>query len=1450
MAEDVEPSEFIANLDEALKNVETLDAAARVFDAMRARSVGIDSTLEAELRSIISAYERNVELFQEYGTRQKTLQPKNKDMAEKNNETRRSLGLIRDRARQNEHASLRIVEKRSIDGFHFGNWSAWKKTKAIASALATFFADVEKLIVETAAQKEVSQIDMEIARSERLKRFIGEAERAEVRLKEVLSSISTLGEKSKALEQTAEAWQEKINQAERVVERLGQRIPGSRLEEGGPDLTIYQILSNVDALTADFKAHESELTTLKSDWTALEKQAKQAEKTIADVKRVQGVITPESIEAQKKKISDALAQLRPVEEAANALGTRVAIVKKTADEAEKNYQKATTNLSTLEERLKTLTNLTPTESAITQAALQVDNLLARKLPIYKPGHDGDEAFLMSVNDMLGMASEYKKRAAELRPTMDQLKDDWAALEKSAEANEKIAAKAAAQIVRFDDEFFASHKETYNRSQTEFLQAKKKFDRLELATADIDKNLKAAQKTIDNVARLESGIAAAQARLDASADDRQKKFEAVREKQRALDIELRTEQARRVEVQATLSAHDNAMRALNTDVTRQRENLRLARAELDSIERANTALDKDYNTALARTQKLDDAAKALERKAVKSVDAQNAAAAKIDTVSTLSSTNTARASEKAAQIETNANAINRLVVRAKESHTDALTKEAELARLETSVKTLETRAKTADRSISSSVARITAHITNKAQSSKQLDSLLTHVEKIQGLLQEYLTKLRVLEPGGVPPAPPKFKATGGVTVRDVVSLADFPPIDVVAQQPQSTTTVAFVSGGGQPPTSTEPSIKTKPTATGGQEMALDEQSEVILTNMMKEVKLMGGYAGLRNDASALLKDFSRLVELLSSTPAGSAAVAISSTAKQPTFERIVADLAADAERFDNIIKRMNELSSAIEDANTNVADLRTGVADLQTATEMAKSEVAEYIGDGQQEGSAKAALREAKELQSKIDALSREVQAALRVDNPAVGGGAQEPTTAMRIASLEADVATLQSGVTRLNTQQASTGGLLRALTSETDRLAATTRTRNDELGVLQNSSAQLEAALVERRNALINATTQLYAVQPDDSVGIRVPVEEFQNMLRDLDRSKKLVLDLAKRSGWLLPPAELEIVDAPINYGFVERDAERQRVRKEAEAASAQRIAAETDRVWEALKKQAEGVDAETLQATQDAEKRVRDGENALKAAGLTESTAIIKQLYEQYDKLADDERKKGDDDDSRSIVPSLAFDIIRRRKRKLAADQAEREEAAKRARLREQQQQQQQQQQQEQHQGEEEEISREERSDPSKRGRKPSTTTATTSKTLIPSTTSSLPGAFVIPPVVPRVIQTTTTTAPTTSSTSSTSSTEGKPPSTSSTTSSTAKKRAVDDDEKKSSISIATTELEATEREITNLEQIIAKQKEKKTKGAAEQKGLEELESRLEKAKTRKEEIKTKNLQEAAVDL
>jgi hypothetical protein len=1231
-----------AQIERTLKTIVNTVAAEQAFATLRASSVNIDKTLENDLFGIIAAYQRTAELLVEFQKLAKTLEPNNKDKTIENVAIRNRLALFRDNVLQNEAAARATISRRKDDGFLFETWEAWKNTQKAATAVATYYANIEKLIVVTAEQSDLTKIDMEIARSERLKRFIGESERAEVRLQEVLNNISTLGVKSKALQQDAEAWQEKINQAERVVQRLNEKIPGSGLidEKGelGDDLNIYEILSSVDTLTAKFRAHESELTSLKSDWSALEKQAKVAEKAIKDAQVVQSRVTPAYLAEKKSDIDAALAKLAPIEEKARVFSAAVAVIKKNTDTAEKDIKKASTDLTTLEERLETLT---ASESTITTAALQMQNFMTRPIPnLFEEGHQGDSAFQLTVARMRELAVKYKTSAANFQPTMKLLEADWKALEKDAEANEKIAIKVGAQMVRFDEPYFSEQRDAYAGTQARFIQTKKNFDQLLLEANKVDTDLAAVKKTLDAVDKLERGIAAAQERLNATADERKAKFDVLREKQRALDTDLRTEAARSAEIRSSLSEHTDKIRALDTDTARQRENLRRARTELDAIERDTSTLDKDYNAAVSRTQKLDASAQALERKAERAATTQRTAAARIEVVAALSDTDMVRAEARYSAIETRTDAITGLLNDSKEKATAAKSRQIELVALESEVKGFEERVKVADRSIVSSIARITASITSKAQSSKQLDSVLTQLEKIQQMLLEYLVRLRIVEPGGAAPAPAYGAGATPMTSKELAKLSAAGGSSLSTIVPVSHTTVAPVF---QTSSTTTPTLRIPMSGTATSSTSEEPQFEIplfpeaVLRSLASEVEIMGGYKELRANAEQLIESFTKLFKvMLPPEPSSEEEEA----APRPSFEEVLALLVANAQSFDDVINKAEELEKAAQSASGEIETLQGAVALLNERVGEQLPIYEAYVG---KDGAATKALAAARELRANINKLTADVKQAI---TPPAGA-------AQSIAALDNSVVALTRQVDAIDAQRASADGMLNALTKETARISDAVRAKTAELAVLDRASAELQDALTQRRNALIVTHGQLYELNERERLGVAVvDAAEFEKVLVDLDRSKLLVLDLARTSGWLLPPEQDKIARQAIDYKFVVRDEERKRVAATVAAAAAARQEAETATLKERMTRESAQLGADNSRDLLLAETQFTEALATETARGGPVNP--LDTVAFRFEKLSTDNRLKPEE--QRTVVYDLVLGIISRRRKAIKASQREEE--------------------------------------------------------------------------------------------------------------------------------------------------------------------------------------------------
>ena len=1236
-----------AQIERTLKTIVNTVAAEQAFATLRASSVNIDKTLENDLFGIIAAYQRTAELLVEFQKLAKTLEPNNKDKTIENVAIRNRLALFRDNVLQNEAAARATISRRKDDGFLFETWEAWKNTQKAATAVATYYANIEKLIVVTAEQSDLTKIDMEIARSERLKRFIGESERAEVRLQEVLNNISTLGVKSKALQQDAEAWQEKINQAERVVQRLNEKIPGSGLidEKGelGDDLNIYEILSSVDTLTAKFRAHESELTSLKSDWSALEKQAKVAEKAIKDAQVVQSRVTPAYLAEKKSDIDAALAKLAPIEEKARVFSAAVAVIKKNTDTAEKDIKKASTDLTTLEERLETLT---ASESTITTAALQMQNFMTRPIPnLFEEGHQGDPTFQLTVARMRELAVKYKTSAANFQPTMKLLEADWKALEKDAEANEKIAIKVGAQMVRFDEPYFSEQRDAYAGTQARFIQTKKNFDQLLLEANKVDTDLAAVKKTLDAVDKLERGIAAAQERLNATADERKAKFDVLREKQRALDTDLRTEAARSAEIRSSLSEHTDKIRALDTDTARQRENLRRARTELDAIERDTSTLDKDYNAAVSRTQKLDASAQALERKAERAATTQRTAAARIEVVAALSDTDMVRAEARYSAIETRTDAITGLLNDSKEKATAAKSRQIELVALESEVKGFEERVKVADRSIVSSIARITASITSKAQSSKQLDSVLTQLEKIQQMLLEYLVRLRIVEPGGAAPAPAYGAGATPMTSKELAKLSAAGGSSLSTKfgagvVPVSHTTVAPVF---QTSSTTTPTLRIPMSGTATSSTSAEPQFEIplfpeaVLRSLASEVEIMGGYKELRANAEQLIESFTKLFKvMLPPEPSSEEEEA----APRPSFEEVLALLVANAQSFDDVINKAEELEKAAQSASGEIETLQGAVALLNERVGEQLPIYEAYVG---KDGAATKALAAARELRANINKLTADVKQAI---TPPAGA-------AQSIAALDNSVVALTRQVDAIDAQRASADGMLNALTKETARISDAVRAKTAELAVLDRASAELQDALTQRRNALIVTHGQLYELNERERLGVAVvDAAEFEKVLVDLDRSKLLVLDLARTSGWLLLPEQDMIARQAIDYKFVVRDEERKRVAATVAAAAAARQEAETATLKERMTRESAQLGADNSRDLLLADTQFTEALAAETARGGPVNP--LDTVAFRFEKLSTDNRLKPEE--QRTVVYDLVLGIISRRRKAIKASQREEE--------------------------------------------------------------------------------------------------------------------------------------------------------------------------------------------------
>ena len=1223
MKEDVKPV-FIQNkaVNDALKNVLQPDVAEAEFNRLRAQDhVSIDPVVQAALLNIITLNVVTTQLAVAFRDKAKQLKPQTPDEAAANARILIELGGMREDVLRNVEKARSIVLKHSEapGGFEFESWQAWKRLKDTATLVTMYYSNIEAKIGDQSSEQalETANIEVQLARAARLQHFIEDADRAEVRLREVLDGISTLGVKSKALQQDAVAWQERINQAERVVQRLTQPIPGSALVEGGRDLTIDEILGSVDSLAVKFKAAEGELTSLKSDWTSLEKQAKDAEKSLRSALAIQERLKPTNLAEQQKKIDDGLEALKSVEASARTFSTRVAIVKKKTDDAEKDVTKATASLATM----------TATESSIAQAISQVEYYLSRVIPGFT-----ERGVPVTLERVRELATHYKEKAAQFRPVMDQLKDDWEAIEKDAKANEKIAAKVATQMLRFNEAYFADQSAVYETTKASFLSLSLKFVGLDMEADDVEKALKTVQKTIDRVATIERDVDAAQERLNASADKRRSNFEALREKQKTLDADLRTESSRRAEVQTSLATHDDKVRALERETTRQRDNLRLAKQELDAIERTNTALDKDYTAAQSRVAKVDDGARTLQRKAERVTTLQAAATAKIEALDVISDNDLRRATSKSAGIEQRAAEIGKLVTRAKETHTQAQRDEVALTLVETQIKDAEARAKQVDRRITANVAKISAYLGKSAQMPKQLEGILTQLEKIVPLLDQYLVALRGIAPGAAaaavaaglpqlpiqPPLGGKMPATSGSAA--VAAQPGFPPIFG-----GSVTTVGDVTVAGV-------------TATTSKGMAVDdEQTRNVLKLLEGEVEVLGGYGKVQREAEKLLVNFANIVDLLRPPPAAAVATgAVSATSGQQRFSEVVPRLIVDAEQFEQMFRQIDRLQQAIASTTIGIQSLRASVDATQLEASEARRDIQPYLGD---KGLAQVAIDSATALKAQVAGLTDRVRKAIVTDASASGG---EVTIGARIESLETDVATLTSSVVRLSAQSASADGMLAALSAETDVVVEKERAQRAQLAVLVESSEQLKIALRERRQALLDVNAALVTVEPDESVAVKLPVEEFKTLLGELDRYKRGVVALALKSGWKLSDEQQAAINAPIDYGFEALEEARARI-KAAEAATLQQlrdaaVAAGASRI-ETIAKEVDAAELVRMAKTEQLFKT--EFADRMVASNNDEKAALV-YLRTKYERIVAGENEKPEADRNHYYYAVLAK-IVRR---------------------------------------------------------------------------------------------------------------------------------------------------------------------------------------------------------------
>jgi len=171
-----------------------------------------------------------------------------------------------------------------------------------------------------------------------MKRFTEQALVVQAGLEDALKRISTLGEKSRALEKDADAWQARIAQADRVYRQLNTKIPNTAFDDpGGEEQVSVRVVGVRRHTHRTLQGHDDELNALKNDWSALEKLASRAKESAASVTRTLSKYANKAeFDAQRAQIDAAEKSLQPVVASADRLDASAKALKAKSDEAQKS----------------------------------------------------------------------------------------------------------------------------------------------------------------------------------------------------------------------------------------------------------------------------------------------------------------------------------------------------------------------------------------------------------------------------------------------------------------------------------------------------------------------------------------------------------------------------------------------------------------------------------------------------------------------------------------------------------------------------------------------------------------------------------------------------------------------------------------------------------------------------------------------------------------------------------------------------------------------------------------------------------------------------------------------------------------------------------------------------------------------------------------------------------